>query len=95
MVSQGETFRVIATITDIDGNPVLPAAGGVHEIDVNNPSGTTVYTSAAPVHDGSGVYHRDFTIAAAQPVGGWRVIWKITVGTSVGIGKIPFFVDDP
>ena len=97
MVSQGETFRVIATITDIDGNIILPGVITSHEVNVNNPSGTTVYTNPPPaiIHSGSGVYYTDFTMGGAQPLGGWRVIWTVDVGGVIGIAKLPFFVDDP
>ena len=97
MVSQGETFRVIATITDIDGIALTPLAGDTHDIALFEPDGTPnqVKTEADIVHTGSGVYYVDFTMIPPNPLGGWRVIWTFNRGGVIGIAKLPFFVDDP
>ena len=97
MPSQGETFRVIATITDIDGNIILPGVITSHDVDVNDPDGNTIHTAPplAITHSGSGVYYVDFTLNAGDPLGGWRIIWTVNVGGTIGISKLPFFVDDP
>ena len=94
MPSQGETYRVTATITDLDGTPVTGGAA-VHSITTYNPSGTLVDTEAAPTESGGGVWYQNITLAAAAPIGGWRVFWKVTLAGTVGITKLPFWVDDP
>ena len=90
--SQGETYRVTATIIDLDGNPVT---GGAHTITTYNPSGALVDTEAAPTHVGSGVWYQDIDLIDAAPIGGWRVFWKVVLVGTTGITKLAFWVDDP
>ena len=96
MPSQGETFRVTATIVDLDGNIVTNLSGATHSIRTYNPSGTLVDTEITPAYTGaSGIWIQDFNVAAAAPIGGWRVFWFVTLGVTVGIAKLPYWVDDP
>lgn len=96
MPSQGETFRVTATIVDLDGNIVTNLSGATHSIRTFNPAGTLVDTEIGPTYTGaSGIWTQDFTSAAAAPIGGWRVFWVVTLGGAVGIAKLPFWIDDP
>jgi len=90
--SVGETFRITATIVDLDGNPVT---AGTHTIDLYEPDNSLNQTSIAPTHDGGGVWHRDFTTLATDPVGGYLVVWTVVSGGATGIGKIKVFIDDP
>ena len=60
MPSLGETFRVTATITDIDGNPVT---AGTNTVNLYEPDGTLNTTEAAPTHTGNGVWTQTFTTA--------------------------------
>ena len=92
MPSLGETFRVNATITDLDGTPVT---AGVNLIELYEPDSTLNQSSAAPTHIGAGVWTQNFTTAAADPVGSWVVVWTITAGGATGIGKLKGFIDDP
>lgn len=94
MPSQGETYRVRANIIDLDGNPVTGLTA-VHAITTYNPSGTLVDTEVAPTEVGGGVWYQDINLAADAPLGGWRVFWKVTLAGTVGIAKLPFWVDDP
>ena len=94
-VSLGETFRVTATITDLDGTPVT-GAGPTQAIILYNPAGTAVTTENAPTEVGAGVWYQNFTVPAAGAVGVWRVFWWCTtVAGAVGIAKISVSVDDP
>jgi len=94
--SQGETFRVTGTLIDLDGNPVTNLTGHTHSIRTYNPSGTLVDTAAAPTYTGAGgIWTQDFTLAAAAPIGGWRVFWVVSKAGVVGIAKLPFWVSDP
>ena len=96
MPSQGETFRVTATIVDLDGNIVDAGSGATHSITTHNPSGVIVDTEIAPTYSGAGgIWTQDFDVAADAPLGGWRVFWVVTVGATVGIAKLPYWVDDP
>ena len=93
--SQGETFRVTATIVDLDGNPVTGGAA-THSICLYNPSGNLVGAcEVAPTEVGSGVWYQNFNLAAAAPIGGWRVFWTVTLVGIVGIAKLPLWVSDP
>lgn len=92
--SQGETYRVTGTLIDLDGNPVTGGAA-VHAITTYNPSGTLVDTEAGPTEVGAGVWYQNINLAADAPIGGWRVFWAVTLGGTVGIVKLPFWVDDP
>ena len=96
MPSQGETFRVTATIVDLDGNIVTNATGHTHSIRIYNPSGALVTTAVAPTYSGAGgIWTQDFTLAATAPIGGWRVFWVVSRAGVIGIVKLPFWVDDP
>jgi len=90
--SIGETFRINATLIDLDGNPIT---AGVNDIDLYEPGDTLNQTSAAPTHTGGGVWYQDFTTLTTDPVGNYVVIWTITVAGATGIGKIKVFIDDP
>ena len=89
----GETFRVTATITDIDGTPLL--APDSQLASIYQPDGTLDSSSAAPVSMGGGVFYHDFTIAAADPIGVWLIVWSATEGTITGIAKLKIFISDP
>ena len=94
--SQGETFRVTATIVDLDGAIITNLSGATHSIQTYNPAGTLVNTEIAPTYTGAGgIWTQDFNVAAAAPIGGWRVFWIVTLGATVGIAKLPYWVDDP
>lgn len=97
--SQGETFRVTATIIDLDGNIVTNATGHTHSIRTYDPSGNLVDTETSPTYTGAGgIWTQDFTLLATAPIGGWRVFWIVTssdVPPLVGIVKLPFWVSDP
>ena len=91
--SQGETYRVTATIIDLDGNLVT---GGAHTITTYNPSGVLVDTKVAPAYTGAGgVWYQDINLIDAAPIGGWRVFWKVVLAGTTGITKLAFWVDDP
>jgi len=92
--SQGETYRVTATIVDLDGNPVTGGVA-VHAITTYNPSGTLVDTEAGPTEVGGGIWYQNINLATDAPIGGWRVFWKVTLAGIVGIEKLPFWVSDP
>ena len=92
MPSIGETFRITATITDLSGDAVV---AGVNTITLYDPTETSSQVEAAPVHEGAGVWHQDFTTLATDPHGGWMVVWQIVAGGITGIGKIKVFIDDP
>jgi len=90
--SIGETFRTTATLIDLDGNPIV---AGVNTVQLWNPNGTLNQTSAAPTHEGAGVWHQDFTTLATAAVGGYLIVWKNVTAGVTGIGKIKVFIDDP
>ena len=96
MPSQGETFRVTATIVDLDGAIVTNLSGATFSIRTYNPSGNLVDTELLPTYTGaSGIWTQDFNLLGTAPIGGWRVFWVVTLGGSVGIAKLPFWVSDP
>ncbi len=90
--SLGETFRVTATITDLNGAPVT---GGTNAVTLYNPDGTANATSAAPTHTGGGVWTQNFTTLATDTEGGYLVVWINTTGAVVAIGKLKTYIDDP
>jgi len=93
MPSLGETFRVTATLTDITGAPLL--APKSQSVKLYDPSGTLKYTDNAPVDEGGGVFHVDFTTLSTDPVGLWLIVWTVVDGAFTGIQKHKIFIDDP
>lgn len=89
----GETFRVTATITDINGVALL--APDSQLASIYHPDGTLHSSSAAPTPMGGGVFYHDFSIPAADPVGVWLIVWSATEGTITGIAKLKIFINDP
>ena len=92
MPSVGETFRITATLTDLDG---VAIAAGVNTITLYDPSGTSSQTGAGTYTGAGGVWTQNFTTLATDPHGGWLVVWQIVAGGITGIGKIKIFIDDP
>lgn len=90
--SVGETFRITATITDLNGNPVT---AGANSIDLFEPDGSLNQNSVGPTHVAGGVWTQNFTTLTTDPVGGYLVVWTIIAGGVTGIGKIKVFIDDP
>jgi len=90
--SIGETFRITATLIDLDGNPII---AGANSIDLYEPDNTLNQTQVAPTHVGDGVWYQNFITLATDPVGGYLVVWTIVAGGATGIGKIKVFIDDP
>ncbi|GAG99571.1 unnamed protein product [marine sediment metagenome] len=92
MPSLGETFRITATITDLDGAPVT---GGVNVISLYEPDGTLNQPAGGGNHTGGGVWTQLFTTAGTDPEGTYLIVWKNTSGAVVAIGKITIWIDDP
>ena len=88
----GETFRVTATITDLDGNPV---DAGINTVNLYEPDDTLNQTSATPTPIGGGVWTQNFTTAADDPVGVWLIVWTNVSGGVTAIGKRTVWIDDP
>ena len=92
MPSIGETFRVTATLRDILGSPL----GAPTSQSVNLYRGSSLeYTDNAPVNEGGGIFHVDFTTVSTDASGLWLVIWTVIDGTVTGIGKEKVYIDDP
>ena len=89
-ISIGETFRVTATMTDLEGNPFVPTSQSVQLYL----GGTLQYTNNAPIAGGGG-YYVDFTTASTDSSGNWLVVWTATNGVITGIGKMKIYIDDP
>lgn len=89
----GETFRVTATLTDIDGNPLLAPSSQL--INLYEPDDTLHTSSAAPTSVGGGVYYQNFDTLPTDPIGVWLVVWKSVKDGVTGIKKIKVFIEDP
>ncbi len=92
--SKGETFRVNATLIDLDDSPITGDTA-THLIKTYNPSGTLIDTKTTPSEIGSGDWSQDFTLPNDGPKGVWVVSWAVTMGGTVGIERLPFWVSDP
>jgi len=88
----GETFRITATITDIDGTPV---GAGVNTIKLYKPDGSLSQTEIAPAYSGGGVWTQTFTTAATDPEGMWLIVWTNVFLLATAIGKFQMYIDDP
>lgn len=72
VVGQGGTIPLDARYRDGSGalvDPTLPL------VDIVNPSAVTVVNDATPVHDGTGLFHYNYTVAVAAPLGTWTAHW--------------------
>ena len=92
MPNVGSTFRVSATMTDLNGDPFTPATQTVR---LYEPVRSLNQTNNAPILSGSGQYYVDFTTVSADPPGLWEVIWTATDGTVSAVGKLKIFIGDP
>ena len=92
MPNLGATFRIKATITDIDGNPVT---GGANTINLYEPDATLHTTEAAPTHTGGGIWTQTFTTATTDPEGMWQVVWTNVFVLVTAIAKLQIYIDDP
>ncbi len=92
MPSLGETFRITATITDIDGNPIT---AGANTVNLFTPDDTLDQTSVAPTHTGDGIWTQLFTTATTDTEGTWLVVWTNITGAVTAIGKLTLWLADP
>lgn len=93
MPSLGETFRVTATLTDLNGDPLL--APDSQLVNLYEPDDTLHTSSAAPSSLGGGVFYQNFNTLPADPIGVWLVVWSATKDGVTGIMKKKIFIDDP
>ena len=92
MPNLGETFRMTATITDFDGNPVT---GGANSISLYEPDGTLYSTEIAPTHTGSGVWTQNFTTLTTDTEGVWQIVWTNVFVFVTAIAKFNVWIEDP
>ena len=92
MPNLGETFRITATITDIDGNPVT---AGANTINLYEPDATLHTSEAAPTHVGGGVWTQTFTTLTTDPEGMWLVVWTNVFLLATSIAKLQTYIEDP
>lgn len=72
VVGQGGTIVLDARYRDGSGALVDPTTPLV---DIINPSAVEIVTNAVPVQDGTGLFHYNYTVAVAAPLGTWTAHW--------------------
>ena len=92
VVYMGETVEIQNTITDKYGTLVNP---DTQSIEIYDPLGTLKDTITTPTKVSDGVYFIDYTIPTAGPDGTWKLIWKITYSSDIGIEAFTFPVTKP
>lgn len=90
MVYRGSTVRIRNTIADFDGNPLDPDN---QTVEIYDSAGNLKASFTAPVKDGVGVYHVDYTIPEDAEIGSWKVIWQIVKGTQKAVEVLRFAVE--
>lgn len=81
-VGQGGTITLDVVFSDGAGTLVDPVAP---RVDIINPAAVQVVTDAVPVTDGVGLYHYDYAVDGAAPLGVWTAHWTGTInGVLVG-----------
>jgi uncharacterized protein YfaS (alpha-2-macroglobulin family) len=90
MPHQGETGRVVASITDFDGEPLTPAS---QEVKFYDPTGALKGTETSPTKKADGLYYVRYTFPIDSILGKWVVKWKfITVDAETKTGKLSISV---
>jgi len=85
----GETIRLLASITDVSGDPADPTTV---KISINKPDGSVAQASVDMTNPEAGSYHYDYTIADITGMYSYSV--TATTGTRITIVKSTFDVDD-
>lgn len=81
----GETFRILASMTDFDGELLTP---DTQEVKVYDPGGTLKLTETSPTLKADGLYYVLYTFPEGGAVGTWTVKWKITKSGRVRVGRL-------
>jgi len=76
----GETVRILASITDYDGEAMNP---DTQEVKVYDPSGALKHTETAPTKKADGLYYISYTFPGDGAIGNWTVNWKIVKWNAV------------
>lgn len=71
-VGQGGTIRLDAQYQALTGELVVPTTPRLDVIDSAN---IEVLTDQIPVNDAVGLYHFDYVVSGAAPLGMWRAHW--------------------
>lgn len=76
----GETVRILASMTDYDGEALTP---DTQEIKIYDPGGVLKHTETSPTKKDEGLYHVLYTFPEEGAVGTWVAKWKITKSGAV------------
>jgi len=89
MPYQGDTIRIVNTVTDYNGQPLQPDS---HTIQIYDSNGQLKTTITNPTEETLGTYYVDYTIPNDASVGLWRVVWKIVKGGKPNVEVLLFQV---
>lgn len=91
-VAQGSTITLNAQYRTNGGvlvDPVTPL------LDIFDSSNTEVVSNAVPTRDGVGLYHYNYAVDGAAPLGVWQVVWSGVIDGSGVQGEDYFEVVTP
>lgn len=81
----GETFRILASMTDYDGEVLTP---DTQEVKIYDPGGVLKSTETSPTKKADGLYYTLYTFPQDGAVGAWTVKWKIVKSGRVRLGQV-------
>ena len=89
-VKPGNTVRLTATLTQVTAGLVDPATISLYVWA----TGTALPAPVTPTHDGLGVFHYDYALAAACATGIWNYRFVSAGGTpdATALGEDVFYV---
>jgi len=70
----GETIRILASMTDFDGDPLTP---DTQEVKIYDPGGALKHTETSPTKKADGLYYIVYTFPGDGTTGSWTANWKI------------------
>jgi len=76
----GETVRILASMTDYDGEALTP---DTQEVKVYDAGGALKQTETSPTKKADGLYYILYTFPGDGAVGNWTVNWKIVKWNAV------------
>jgi len=89
----GSTYWLEVTWKDKNGNLIIGVVAGNHEVKIYDPAGADKTGTITVNEEGNGVYSIKYLIPATGKTGEWRVKWKITYDSDVGIDEHRFEVE--